>query len=78
MQALYGQRDALAATDTHGDQTIAAFRPLKFVHGFHRQDCPCSANWMAERNRPSVRIDFRLIEAKRLVHGTSLSSKGLV
>src|SRR5258708_29741413 len=78
LHALDDRRDALSAADAHGHQRVASAGALKLVHRLDGEDASCRADRMSERDRTTVRIDLRRIEAQLLVDAERLRGEGLV
>jgi hypothetical protein len=62
LEPLEDRGDALAATDAHRRQAVAAADTLQFGEQLDDEDCASGANWVAEGNATTVRIDFGRIE----------------
>jgi hypothetical protein len=76
--AFENHRNALPATDAHGDQRILAADTLQFVDRFRRDESARAADRVAEGDCPTIRVGFHRVEAEPLVDRNGLRGKGFV
>ncbi len=61
--AFYDHRDALAAANAQGCQTIVGLSPAHFVEQCDKHSRTTGPDWMTKGNRPTIDIEFCPVEA---------------
>src|SRR5690625_2721231 len=70
--------DALAATNAHADDSIAAAAALQFISGFNRENRAGGSDGVAQRDAGAIRVDLGRIELEVAHAGQRLGGEGFV
>src|SRR3990167_711614 len=76
--ALENSCNALAATNAHGDQCVAAADALQLVQGLDSDQGTSRANRVAQRNAGTIRVDLGRVQTQIATDCAGLRSKGFI
>src|SRR5690606_26504391 len=67
-----------ATTNTHGDHAVAPVAAFEFVEDLHGELGSGAAEWVSQRDRSTIDVDFFFIEFERANNGKGLRGKSFV